>query len=63
MTPRLATALLVGLGGVAVLVSHTMTFGEAPIDTVGACALIVAAMSWSVAAVLTAGCHCRPRKS
>src|SRR3974390_1935473 len=33
LTPRLATALLVGLGGVGVLVSHTMNFGEAPIDT------------------------------
>jgi len=53
LTARLAIALLVGLGGVAVLVSHTMNFGEAPIDTAGACALVVAAMSWSVAAALT----------
>ncbi len=53
LTTRLALALLVGLGGVAVLVSHTMSFGEAPIDTAGACALIVAAISWSVAAALT----------
>ena len=30
-----------------------MSFGEAPIDTAGACALVVAAMSWSVASALT----------
>ena len=53
LSPRLAMALLAGLGGVAVLMSHTMRFGEAPIDTAGACALIVAAISWSVASVLT----------
>jgi len=53
LTPRLAIALLVGLGGVGVLVSHTISFGEAPIDTAGACALVVAAMSWSVASALT----------
>ncbi len=53
LTTRLAIALLVGLGGVAVLVSRTMSFGEAPIDTAGACALVVAAFSWSVAAALT----------
>jgi drug/metabolite transporter (DMT)-like permease len=53
LTPRLAIALLVGLGGVGVLVSHTMSFGEAPIDTAGACALLVGAMSWSVASALS----------
>lgn len=53
LTLRLGFALLVGLGGVAVLVGHTMSLGEAPIDTAGACALIVAAISWSVAASLT----------
>jgi drug/metabolite transporter (DMT)-like permease len=53
LTTRLAIALLVGIGGVAVLVSHAISFGEAPIDTAGSCALVVAAMSWSVAAVLT----------
>ena len=42
-----------GLGGVAVLVSHSVSFGDAPIDTVGAVALIVAAISWSVASALT----------
>src|ERR1017187_9376152 len=53
MTMRLAIALLVGLGGVAILVSRAISFGEAPIDTAGACALVVAAMSWSLAAALT----------
>src|SRR5436309_12047740 len=36
LTPRLATALLVGIAGVAVLVSHSVTFGDTPIDTLGA---------------------------
>src|SRR3982750_2522927 len=36
LTPRLAIALLIGIGGVAVLVSRTATFGDAPIDTGGA---------------------------
>jgi drug/metabolite transporter (DMT)-like permease len=53
LTLRLATALLVGIGGVAVLVSHSVSFGEAPINTGGACALIVAAISWSIAASLS----------
>jgi drug/metabolite transporter (DMT)-like permease len=53
LTLRLGLALLVGLAGAAVLVGHTMSLGEAPVDTAGACALIVAAVSWSVAASLT----------
>ncbi len=53
LTLRLGLALLIGLGGVAVLVGHSMKLGEAPVDTAGACALIVAAISWSVAASLT----------
>ena len=50
---RLAVALLVGIAGVAVLTSRSMSSREVPIDTPGACALIVAAISWSVAAALT----------
>jgi drug/metabolite transporter (DMT)-like permease len=50
---RLGLALLIGLAGVAVLVGPTVSLGEAPVDTAGAYALIVAAMSWSVAASLT----------
>jgi len=53
LTLRLGAALLVGLGGVAVLVSRSVSFGDAPIDTVGAIALIVAAISWSVGSMLT----------
>ncbi|MGE5053045.1 MAG: EamA family transporter [Acidobacteriota bacterium] len=53
LTARLATALLVGVAGVAVLVSHSVTLGDTPIDTVGACALIAASISWSVASALT----------
>jgi drug/metabolite transporter (DMT)-like permease len=53
LSARLGIALLVGIGGVAVLMSRTLSFGDAPIDPVGACALIVAAISWSVASALT----------
>jgi len=53
LSVRLAVALLIGIAGVAVLVSHTRAFGEVPLDTAGACALIVAAISWSVASALT----------
>jgi drug/metabolite transporter (DMT)-like permease len=53
LTARLSIALLIGLAGVAVLVSRTISFGDAPIDTAGACALLVASVSWSVASALT----------
>ncbi len=53
LTVRLALALLVGIGGVSVLVSRSVSFGEAPIDRAGAVALVVAAISWSVASALT----------
>lgn len=53
LTLRLGAALLVGLGGVGVLVSRSVSFGDAPIDTLGAIALIVAAISWSVGSMLT----------
>jgi drug/metabolite transporter (DMT)-like permease len=53
LTVRLAVALLVGLGGVAVLVSRSLNLGGAPIERAGAVALIFAAMSWSVASALT----------
>ncbi|HXX20886.1 MAG TPA: EamA family transporter [Candidatus Acidoferrum sp.] len=52
LTVRLAAALLVGLGGVAVLVSRSLNLGGAPIEKSGAVALILAAMSWSVASAL-----------
>jgi drug/metabolite transporter (DMT)-like permease len=53
LTLRLGMALLVGLAGVGVLVGHSMGLGESPVDRSGACALIVAAISWSVAASLS----------
>src|SRR5712692_285324 len=53
LTVRLALALFIGIGGVAVLMSHSLNLGGAPIDRVGAVALIVASMSWSIASALT----------
>ncbi|HXB21261.1 MAG TPA: EamA family transporter, partial [Candidatus Solibacter sp.] len=53
LTLRLAVALLIGIGGVAVLVGRSLNLGGAPVDRAGAVALIVAAISWSVSAVLT----------
>ena len=53
LTPRLGAALLVGIGGVLVLVSRSIGFGDSPIDTIGAIALIVAAIAWSVGSALT----------
>src|SRR5581483_128045 len=50
VTPRLAVALLIGIGGVAVLMSRSLNLGDAPIDPLGAAALIFAAVSWSIAA-------------
>jgi drug/metabolite transporter (DMT)-like permease len=38
---------------VVVLMSHNANLGEGAIDTRGALALIVAAISWSVASTLT----------
>jgi len=53
LTLRLTLALLIGIGGVAVLMSSSLNLGGAPIDKVGAAALIVASISWSVASVLS----------
>ncbi len=53
LTLRLGIALLVGLAGVAVLVSRSVSFGDAPIDSSGAIALVVGAISWSLASVLS----------
>ena len=52
LTVRLAFALLVGIGGVAVLMSHSLNLGGSPIDGPGAVALIIASISWSIATVL-----------
>jgi len=53
LTIRLAFALLIGIAGVAVLVSRSLNLGGAPIDATGAIALLFASMSWSVASALT----------
>lgn len=50
---RLAFALLVGIAGVAVLVNPVAGFSERPIDPAGALALVVAAIGWSLGAILT----------
>lgn len=53
LTARLAIALLLGVGGVVVLVNPSATFGDTVIDTAGAGALLLASVSWSIAAALS----------
>jgi drug/metabolite transporter (DMT)-like permease len=53
LTFRLSVALLIGIGGVAVLMSRSLNVGGAPIDRAGAVALIFAAISWSISSTLT----------
>src|SRR5271163_4380790 len=52
LTFRLGIALAVGLAGVAVLVSRSVSLGDAPIDRTGAIALVAGAICWSLASVL-----------
>ncbi|HKF03773.1 MAG TPA: EamA family transporter [Candidatus Sulfotelmatobacter sp.] len=53
LTGKLALGLIGGIAGVAVLVSHSANFGDTPIDPIGATALIISAISWSIASALT----------
>jgi drug/metabolite transporter (DMT)-like permease len=53
LTVRLSLALIVGLCGVAVLMSHSFSLGEVPVNRAGAMALLVAAVTWSVATIFT----------
>ena len=53
LTLRLGLALLVGIAGVSVLVNRSLSLSEVPIDSAGAVALVIAAISWSVASALT----------
>jgi drug/metabolite transporter (DMT)-like permease len=53
LTVRLSAALLIGLGGVAVLLSRSLNLGGAPVEATGAAALLVASMAWSVSSALT----------
>jgi drug/metabolite transporter (DMT)-like permease len=52
LTFRLALALLIGIGGVAVLVSRSFNLGGTPVDRMSAAALIIASLSWSMSSVL-----------
>jgi drug/metabolite transporter (DMT)-like permease len=53
LTVRLAAALLIGIAGVAVLMNHSFTLGEVPIHRASALALLVAALTWSFATILS----------
>jgi drug/metabolite transporter (DMT)-like permease len=53
LTVRLALALLIGIGGVAVLMSHSLSLGGAPIDRPGAVAIIIGSITWSIATALS----------
>jgi drug/metabolite transporter (DMT)-like permease len=52
LTLALAIGLLTGLCGVAVLMSPALHLGGAPVDKLGAAALLFASVSWSVASVI-----------
>jgi drug/metabolite transporter (DMT)-like permease len=49
----LALSLLLGIAGVGILMSNSLTLGQAPIDHLGAAALLFASLNWSVATVIT----------
>src|SRR5579864_1024878 len=53
LTGRLGLAMVIGFGGVAVLVSRSLDLGGAPIDRLGAAALIFASISWSIASAFS----------
>jgi drug/metabolite transporter (DMT)-like permease len=53
LTIRLGLALIVGLCGVAVLMNHSFSLGEVPVNRAGALALLVAAVTWSIATIFT----------
>ncbi|HTW22393.1 MAG TPA: EamA family transporter [Candidatus Baltobacteraceae bacterium] len=62
LTARLALALLIGCGGVAVLVSRSLSLGGAPIDRLGAIGLILASLSWSVSSAFVTRLPLPPSK-
>ncbi len=53
LTWRLSAALLIGMVGVAVLMSRSLHVGDAPVNALGAGALIVASVFWAIASVIT----------
>jgi len=59
---RLALALLIGIAGVAVLMSRSLNLSGAPIDRMGALALLVASIGWSFGTVLTRKVDLPPSK-
>jgi drug/metabolite transporter (DMT)-like permease len=62
-TARLAFALFTGLAGVAVLVNPASPFGGEPINWLGAGALLVSALSWSIGAALMRKLNLPPSKT
>jgi drug/metabolite transporter (DMT)-like permease len=62
LTLRLALALSIGIGGVAILVIRSSNLRGAPIDRWGAIAIMIAAMSWAVGTVLARGLPLPPSK-
>jgi drug/metabolite transporter (DMT)-like permease len=53
LTLRLALALLIGLAGVAVLTSRSLNLSGAPIDHTAALAMLIGAITWSIASALS----------
>jgi drug/metabolite transporter (DMT)-like permease len=53
LTLRLGLAMLAGLAGVAVLINPSSGFGQPAVDMLGAAALVVSSISWSISAILT----------
>jgi drug/metabolite transporter (DMT)-like permease len=53
LTVRLGLALLIGLGGVAVVANRSPNLGGMPIDGLGVMALLFGAISWSVASAFS----------
>lgn len=62
LSARLSLALAIGMCGVAVLMSRSFNLGGAPIDRVGAMALIFASANWSIATVLSRRLELPPSK-
>ena len=62
LTVRLSAALLIGIAGVAVLMSRSLDLGGAPIERAGAVALIIASMSWSAASAFMSKLPLPPSK-
>jgi drug/metabolite transporter (DMT)-like permease len=63
LSVRLVLALLIGIAGVAVLMSRSLNLSGAPIDRMGALALIIASISWSFGSVLTRKVELPPSKA